>query len=197
MDYDFCGYATKNDYPISTWNTATTGKCKTILFVNASQIDDTGIGTSWKTAKKTIQEAIDSAPEKERPIESSIYVYDGYYEPIDTHTNALYITSVNGPEKTFIDGSLTWGRGMTNRCATLGVTYSGISRSTVGEYDLGFIAYTTTIESSLNGFSVVNGRAEVGGGLYYGSVSNCIVSGNVATSKGSGAYWSDIKDSQI
>ena len=71
--------------------------------------NDTAAGTSWETAKQTIQAAIDSAP-----VGSEIIVTNGVYAPITTTNQAITIRSVEGAAVTIIDG------GETNRCATLG-----------------------------------------------------------------------------
>ncbi|MCL1857262.1 MAG: M12 family metallo-peptidase, partial [Kiritimatiellaeota bacterium] len=108
--------------------------------------DDANGGTTWATAKKTIQAAINLAIEG-----NTIVVTNGTYAPIVTDNLAITIRSVNGAEHTFIDG------GNTNRCATL------------GEDD----GDNNTV---LVGFTLQNGSAYDGGGACYGTLNNCTVS---------------------
>src|SRR5439155_17454157 len=81
----------------------------------------------------------------------------------------LSVRSINGPLFAMIDG------GQSNRCVYL------------------------TNGASLSGFTLTNGAAFVGGGVYCGSptavVSNCVVAGNLASGRefddpsvGGGAY---------
>ena len=144
------------------------------LYVDAAIGNDANDGKSWATAKASIQAAIDiSIPG------DLILVNDGRYEPISVATSEkrdLTIASVHGAEKTIIDGSLQWARGVTNRCATLRY------------YDSGSYYYST-----LAGFTLVNGLAGDGGGSYYGILENCVLIGNRATGNGGGAYYSTLK----
>ena len=139
------------------------------LYVDAATGDDSNDGKSWATAKASIQAAIDIAIPSDL-----ILVNDGRYEPINVATSKkknLTIASVHGAEKTIIDGSLQWTRGVTNRCATL--RYSVSSK---------------VYESKLEGFMLVNSWSTYGGGAYYGTLNNCVLIGNRATDYGGGVY---------
>lgn len=125
--------------------------CATTYYVNASRTDDSGLGTSWGTAKKTIQAAINLSAAGD-----SIIVTNGLYAPINTDNKAVTIQSVSGATNTVIDG------GSTTRCATLG-------------------SLPAHINTVLNGFTLQEGSAvEYGGGSCYGTLNNCILSGNTA-----------------
>jgi hypothetical protein len=112
----------------------------------------------WMTAAHTIQDAVDAAVAgDEIVVTNGIYATGG--RTVDGATTnrvavdkPLMLRSVNGPGVTIIDG------GQSNRCVYL------------------------TNSASLSGFSVTNGRAPAGGGLFCESttavVSNCVVSGN-------------------
>ena len=141
------------------------------LYVDAATGNDANDGKSWATAKASIQAAINVSISGDL-----ILVNDGRYEPISVSTarkEDLTITSVHGAEKTIIDGSLQWARGVTNRCATLRNNYNSV----------------------LEGFTLVNGLATAshGGGSYYGTLNNCILMGNRAT-YGGGAYYSTLNN---
>ena len=136
------------------------------LYVDAAIGDDANNGNSWATAKASIQAAIGVAREGDL-----ILVNDGSYEPISSGGKRLEIRSVNGAEYTIIDASLQWPRGVTNRCATLGQS-----------------SYPTN--ATLTGFSLINGivnDSNGGGGAYYGTLNNCLLSGNSAYYYGGGA----------
>ena len=103
------------------------------------------------------------------PEGTEIVVTNGTYAPFTSSNKVFNIHSVNGAAVTIIDG------GGTDRCATLG-TASG---------------QTST---ALTGFTLRNGNAANGGGAYYGTLNNCILTGNTATSNGGGAYQSTLRN---
>jgi hypothetical protein len=115
--------------------------------------------TNWATAAATIQDAVDAAVAgDEIVVTNGIYATGG--RAVDGTTNRvavdrqLTLRSVNGPQLTTIDG------GQSVRCVYL------------------------TNGASLSGFTLTNGRAHSGGGLWCEStnalVYNCVVSGNSA-----------------
>ena len=110
--------------------------------------NDSNGGKSSTTAFVTIQKAIDSALTGDE-----IVVNDGTYATISTANKRVRIRSVNGAQKTIIDG------GGSSRCATLGSD----------------LLHTNTV---LRGFTLQNGKAQGnlgGGGVFAGSVYNCII----------------------
>ena len=121
--------------------------------------DDANDGLSWKTARRTIQSAVDSAVSYD-----TVFVTNGTYSAFSATNNlSLSIRSVEGAEKTVIDG------GGSKRPATLGA-----------------IQYHTTTD--LRGFTLRNGYAsQSGGGAYGGTLRNCVLSGNRAGG-GSSSY---------
>lgn len=140
----------------------------TTYYVNSTQPNDTGNATSWGTAKKTIQAAINISASND-----TIVVTNGIYASIITSNKTLIIQSVNGAASTIIDG------GNTNRCATLGYNYS---------------LHTNTV---LQGFTIRNGNATNnnvlivrgdGGGTFNGTLNNCIISSNTSGAGGGSSY---------
>lgn len=124
-----------------------------VWYVDAAHGSDANDGFSWETAKQTIQGAIDGAVSN-----NVIIVTNGVYGPIATGGLYVRIESVNGPEQTVIDG------GGTNQCALLdGWSYS---------------AHEYLDGTMLKGFSLVNGLSHEGGGVYHGSLEDCILSNN-------------------
>ena len=92
-----------------------------------------------------------------------IIVASGIYGPITSNNKAVTILSTDGVKVTIIDG------GGTNRCATLDSLYT------------------------VTGFTLTNGYAPDGGGVYGGTLNNCILTGNTAE-YGGGAYSSTLNN---
>lgn len=128
--------------------------------VSAATGADVNDGHSAATAFATIQKAIDSASWGDR-----ILVGDGVYEAITSTNCLLSIESVNGAATTIIDGG---GSG----CA------ADLDR--IGDSGM---APTNTL---LRGFTVRNGYAQVGGGIYGGTAERCVITGNTADYYGGG-----------
>jgi len=158
-------------------------KLAAMWYVDASRPDDAGDGKSWAKAKKSIQAAIDKAEPHD-----TIIVTDGVYAPISTENKTITIQSVNGAEKTIING------GGTTRCATLApFTPPEIRTNTV------LVGFTLTHGfakeergggshgGTLNNCVLSGNRAEDGGGAAYGVLNNCTLSGNKATGPGGAA----------
>ena len=124
---------------------------------------------SWENAATNIQAAVDVASSGD-----TVLVNDGTYYPGSQIIIAKNITvkSVNGAEKTIVDGS------NTNRCFYLQSDYPYTANPTID-------GFTIT-----NGYSDNGGREEQGGGVmcyYGGKVQNCVISGNLAHN-GGGVY---------
>ena len=151
-----------------------------VIYVDSSRPDDSGSGSAWATAKKTLQAAINAVATN-----GTILVTNGTYAAISTRNKPLTIKSVEGWEKTTIDGKGAM------RCADLGD----------GVYDHA---------SVLVGFRLINGEAGAsggggvrggklircrieychaafGGGAYNSILDDCIVAFNSADASGGGA----------
>ncbi|HQL87834.1 MAG: PKD domain protein [Lentisphaerae bacterium ADurb.Bin082] len=122
----------------------------TTWYVDAGRPDDSGDGSSWDTAKKSIQAAVIAAAEGDL-----VLVADGDYAPFIAGAAAITISSVNGAGQAVIDG------GDTTCCAVLGT-------------DL------VPSDTVLDGFTLKNGHAEKGGGAAYGILTNCRLIDNAA-----------------
>ena len=150
-----------SESPSYTWENIQADGVITAVFDPLTwYVDDDldGDGTSWENALPSIQAAIDVAADGD-----TILVNDGFYAPIVTRNRAITIRSRNGAGKTVIDG------GGVKRCATLG-------------------AYTFERNTILAGFTLQNGYAECGGGVYGGTLTNCALTGNEAEIDGGGVY---------
>ena len=138
------------------------------MFVDGTAGNDANDGLSWATAKKSIQAAIDTSVNGD-----TIWVADGVYAPISTSDRRIDIVSVNGADKTIIDG------GGASCCAYLGTDYR------------------LSNNSRLSGFTLRNGFSGYGGGAKYGRVDNCIVENCRATTNGGGVDYSNISNCVI
>ena len=154
----------------------------------ATNGNDSAAGTNWLTARQTIQAAIDLTVSNDTVrVSNGVYNTGGYlYGGITNRlvvTNAISITSVNGPDSTTIAGQGPIGPSAI-RCAYLGSC------------------------SFLSGFSLSNGATKEtsddsgsGGGAYCVDdsciISNCIISGNSAYNYAGGAYRGTYRNSTL
>ncbi len=125
---------------------------ETVWYVDAERGDDENTGRSWDDALRTIQNAADRSVAG-----NMVLVTNGVYEPFTAMNKDIVIRSVEGAEKTIVDG------GGTNRCATLGESTNEVSKTT------------------LVGFTLRNGSADIGGGAKGGLLEDCIVENNEST----------------
>ena len=160
--------------------------------------DDANQGDSASQPFKTIQHAIDkSVPGM------TVIVADGTYAPINSNNKSITIQSVNGAERTIIDGGYP---AATNRCV-----YAGGLAGETNTVIRGF-----TIQNGCNiGFSWGNNGAGVaggslydcvvrfnhgegnGGGVVYSAMYNCTISDNDTLSSGGGAYNAMLTNCQL
>ena len=150
--------ANANHTLYAKWTPISSGA--TVYYVDDASGSESASGTAPAAAKKTIQAAIARANAGD-----AILVLDGVYAPITTANKAITIQSVNGAERTIIDG------GGSQRCATLATADNE----------------TSTI---ISGFTLRNGDAypNNGGGAYGGTLSECVFTNNYANYGGGTAY---------
>jgi hypothetical protein len=142
----------------------------TVRYVNVNNASPTPPYTNWATAATDIQSAVDAAGAgDEIVVTNGVYAGGSQLGPYgDTDCvvvdRPLTLESVNGPDATVIDG------GGTNECVYL------------------------TNNAVLVGFTLTNGVAEDGGGVYCEStnavLTNCVLTGNLSCEwgHGGGAY---------
>ena len=150
----------------------------------ATNGNDAAAGTSWATAKLTIQAGVDAAAAGD-----TVWISNGIYA---TGGRALYggmtnrvaidrpitVQSVNGPAATIVRG------GVATRCAYVG-TNAALS------------GFTLTNGATWNVEGSEHERGMSGGGAWCessGALSNCVVSGNSAGSYGGGAYGGTLRN---
>ncbi|MGI6088202.1 MAG: immunoglobulin domain-containing protein [Kiritimatiellia bacterium] len=162
--------------------------------------NDANNGLSWNTAKKTIQAGVDAAGYK-----GLVIVTNGTYvlNTMIIVTNSSTIRSVNGANSTIVDGngSVTSNRvfGLADGCVLQGLTirngYSVITSSPIDHYGGGVYCLSTNalIENCVISANRTEGS---GGGVYGGTLKNCTISGNMA-STGGGVYNSTLNNCTI
>ena len=166
-------------------------------YVNAAKGADTKDGASAAQPFRTIQHAIDKAVDG-----MTIIVADGTYAPINTGNKPITIRSVNGAEKTIIDGGYP---AATNRCV-----FAGGNDGQTNTVIRGFtIQNGCTIGlASLNGAGVAGGTlhncivranhgGQVGGGVAHSVMYDCEISGNETENGGGGAYRAYLNNCQL
>ena len=188
------------------------------IYVDDSRSDDSGDGTSWATAKKTIQAAVDLAFAGDLIlVEDGTYGSGGATTPGYALANRVCITeaitlqSVNGPAATIIQGAAGSNGGndadsvrgvfMTNNCSLIGFTITdGYTRNTGDDYfdqSGGGIWLTdgcvvSNCVLSANFAARYEYAPGFGGGafLYYGgTLEDCLFDGNAANYGGGAATW--------
>ena len=159
----------------AAWYVATTG-------------NDGSAGTSWATAKKTLQAAVDAAP-----IGATVWVTNGSYSTggrpagdqnvtnVVAVERSLTLRSLNGPGVTKIVGS-SGPVPLTNQFGVRGL-YLGEGASLIG-----FTVTNGQAGGSPNPRFTTYGGGDLGGGIFCESdssvVSNCVVAGNAGMNGG-------------
>ena len=149
---------------------ATSSALATVHYVWQSSPGPAPPFLTWATAATNIQDAVDAAVTgDEIVVTNGTYATGGQMDPNGDYRcvvvdKPLTLQSVNGPQTTVIDGS--WWQ-------PLGCVY-------------------LTNGATLFGFTLTNGVADNGGGVYCEStsavLSNCVLTGNSAYGDGAGAY---------
>ena len=182
-------------------------------FVAAVSTNSVAPFTSWATAATNIQDAVDAAAAGDE-----ILVGDGIYatggHSVGTNllvsrvavTNLVVLRSVNGPQVTFIQGVQAPGGGNGDgaiRCVYLakgasvfGFTLTNGATRTNGDVEMelaGGGAWCESTSAALSNCIVVANSAVFGGGVYRGTLYNCLVTSNSISGDfygGGGAYQS-------
>ena len=149
--------------------------CATTLYVDANGTNPVPPYTDWSTAATNIQDAVNIAAGGTVLVTNGIYQYGGMNNSRVFASGPMTIQSVNGPAVTIIRGAWDTTTNGPNalRCAYLpaGSVLSGFTLA--------------------NGATTISG-VNSGGGVFCASstaiVTNCVIIGNSAYSSGGGAY---------
>ena len=137
-------------------------------YVDASRPDDSGSAISWASAKQTIQAAVDLTRDGD-----TVWVTNGTYVLSSkiSVTNAIAVQSANGSDVTIVSGN------SSNSCFVL------------------------SNACDISGLTIKNGKAIEGGGICCSSggpvVSNCVITGNRATSYGGGVFRGQVENCEV
>ncbi len=175
-------------------------------YVDASRPDDTGDGTSWEIAKKTIQAAVDLTLNGDTVLvtngiyNSGVKATPGYtLNNRVVITNAITLKSVNGPDVTIIEGSGTnfFDTVSAIRCVYMkngilsgfklryGATYaSGDEQDSGGGV---FVRWGSSSSTIATNCIIQNCRAYSGGGADNVTLKDCRFENNVSPYSGGGA----------
>lgn len=173
-------------------------------YVSLTNSDPVPPHDSWATAATNLQEAVDAAS----VAGARILVADGVYQTggragYGGLTNRvlvdkpLHLESLNGPLATTIRGVSGIGSNavrclqLTNQCSLTGFTVAEGGTRSVGDDEWlrsgGGVWSSDTNNSFVNCVFLSNNAAWRGGGVYRGTLSNCILSFNLAV-RGGGGY---------
>ena len=141
--------------------------------------NDANDGSSWANAKATIQAAVDA----QNFPGASVLVSNGTYVLTERITveKEITIRSLNGPEKTIIDGGGTTGCVYLDDypCSLIGFTITNGYEDS--DYGAGVYCYDIYEQVVSNCIFVGNvNEDDDGGGMYYGIAIHCIFDGNRA-----------------
>src|SRR6266496_1918641 len=168
-----------------------------VLYVDGSSPNPVAPYSDWTTAATNIQDAIDAAMNGDQILVANGTYRTGGKVTSDGTTNCIVVThsmtlqSANGPDVTLIDG------GHTMRCAYLAIGVQLIGFTLTNGYaDNGGGVWCASTNALLSNCSLINNSAKFGGGAYSGALTNCTLSGNSVgfTGTGGGAYGSTLNN---
>ncbi len=188
----------------------------TILYVDMARPDDSGDGSSWQTAKRTIQAAITAAIAGDTVmVTNGIYntgasVTPGYsVSNRVVITNAITLRSVNGADSTIIDGAglTAYGTAEAIRCVYMsagildgftlrnGATFDAAQSSSPYDSGGGGVCMAGAAPGAeVRNCVVRNCRAYSGGAAYQGALKSCTLDQNWASLNGGATYESLLED---
>ncbi len=191
-DYDVALRAYNNDYPDGIAATITIHvSAAPVHYVNLNSASPSAPYTSWETAARSIQEAVDAAtlPGALVMVTNGTYSLGGSNAARVWADKPITIQSVNGPTATIIEGSLSpavRGVYLGNRAVLSGFTIT----NGASQYGGGGGVYCVSTSGVVTNCAVAGNS---GGGVYSGTVYHCSLTGN----SGGGASSSVLNDCTV
>ena len=178
-----------------------------VRYVDVNSTSPTPPYTNWVTAATKIQDAVDVSISGDIILVTNGVYASGGRALVGSMTNrvavtnALTLRSVNGPQFTIIQGYQVPGTingdgaircvFLTNGATLAGFTVTSGATRTSGnltwEQSGGGVCCASTNALVTNCLITANAAARVGGGIYSGTLKNCAIAGNSASS-GGGIY---------
>jgi sugar lactone lactonase YvrE len=196
-DYVTALWAYNDSYPEGVSATMAIHVDEGLHYVAATSGNPVAPYTSWATAARIIQDAVDVAG-----VGGTVFVTNGTYAAGGRTTPAtgdgltnrvvvdtpLTVRSVNGPGVTVIQGLLPGATNGEIRCVYLAnaATLAGFTL-TNGEAGLGGGVYCQSASAVLSNCVLSGNSASDGGGASGGTLDNCTLTGNSADWSGGGA----------
>jgi hypothetical protein len=174
---------------------ATSSALATVRYVNVNNANPAPPYTNWATAATNIQDAVDAAGAGDEIVVTNGTYASGsradpysYYDTRVVVDKPLVLSSVNGPDVTVIDG----GGSGTVRCLYLtnDAVLVGFTLTNGAAY-LGGGVYCESTNAVLTNCVLTGNWTRKdgwGGGAYGGTLNNCMLTGNSASDEGGGAY---------
>jgi hypothetical protein len=191
----------------------------TMLYVDGARPDDTGDGSSWATAKQTIQAAVTVAAAGDTVlVTNGIYNVGASVTPGYSVSNrvvinkAITVRSVNGAESTIIEGSgfTAYGTPGAIRCVYMtngvldgftlrhGATFdTAQSTSAYNNGGGGICMNGAAAGTEVRNCIIQNCKAYSGGAVYQGTLTNCVLNQNWSSMNGGGSYTGTLLDCVI
>ncbi len=155
------------------------------FYVSADRPDDSGDGSSWETAKRSIQAAIDLSGNSD-----AVYVGPGLYEEnVTTAGRLIMLAGIDAQDPDVVAGTVIAGTVAIDRGETPGCVLSGLTITNRSSTGLLCSGSSPTIAncSIINCFCMDYQQA--GGIMLLNAspkITECVISGNIAPSTGGG-----------
>jgi len=181
----------------------------TVRYVDLNCTNATPPYTDWSIAATNIQDAINSAGSGDlvlvtngiyrsgnqffvdlsNPIVNGNFISSRFISSRIEIPSGVTVSSVNGPAVTMIEGTSRSCAALIGNSALSGFT---LTNGNAGNGYLGGGAYCQTTNALISNCIICSNTASAGAGVYLGTLTNCILSKNVATYDGGGGAYGSV-----